>query len=211
MKQKHLIKSLPLLAITALAATSQSALADSGYALAPDGSNVRDSFGNCVKTFSWTKDDWTEACGKPVAKPKPKPKPVAKPEPKPTPPPKPQPVIETVTLDGMTFFAFDKADLDAKSQAALDSIIDQLRTFATVKSITITGHTDSIGSRAYNQKLSEKRAQSVADFLIGKGVNPALLSTVGAGEDQPVADNSTAEGRAQNRRAVVDILGTKTR
>ena len=209
MKHRLLVKTLPVLAVAALATLPEhAALAGTGYVLNPDGSNVRDSFGDCVKTSSWTKADWTEACGKPKAKPKPKPKPVAEPAPKPEPAP-PKPVLETVTLDSMTFFAFDKANLDADSQAKLDSIIDRLRTFATVKSISITGHTDSIGTRAYNQVLSEKRAQSVASFLISKGVNPALISTAGAGEDQPVADNSTPEGRAKNRRAVIDIIGTK--
>lgn len=201
-------KTIPLLAVAILAASPFSSAVAGGYVLASDGSNARDSFGNCIKNSSWTKDDWTEACGKPAAKPMPKP--VAKPvEPAPVPPAQTKPVIETVTLDSMTFFDFDKAELDAKSQAALDNIIDQLKTFATVSKIKITGHTDSIGSRAYNQKLSERRAEAVASYLISRGVNPALITTAGAGEDQPVADNSTPEGRAKNRRAVIDIHGTK--
>ncbi len=205
--RKHIT---PLIALAALtAAPVGSALAQNGYVLKADGSYVRDSFGNCVKTPAWTKEDWTEACGKPKAKPKPKP-PVAKPvEPPPVPPAPTKPVIETVTIDSMTFFDFDKADLDPDSQAKLDAIIDQLKTFTTVKEIRITGHTDSIGSREYNQKLSERRAEAVASYLISRGVNPKLISTAGMGEDQPVADNSTKEGRAKNRRAVIDIIGTK--
>jgi len=205
--RKHIT---PLIALAALTTTPVgSALAQSGYVLDADGGNVRDSFGNCVKTPAWAREDWTEACGKPKARPKPKP-PVAKPvEPPPVPPAPTRPVIETVTIDSMTFFDFDKADLDPDSQARLDAIIDQLKTFTTVKEIRITGHTDSIGSRDYNQKLSERRAEAVASYLVSRGVNPKLISTAGMGEDQPVADNSTKEGRAKNRRAVIDIIGTK--
>ena len=210
MTNKLSSKTIPLLTLAILAGSPIGSIQAGGYVLASDGSNARDSFGNCIKNSAWTKADWTEACGKPAAKPKPKP--VAKViEPPPAPPAPPQPVIETVTLDSMTFFDFDKADLDAESQAALDAIIEQLKTFATVSEIKITGHTDSIGSRAYNQKLSERRAEAVASHLISRGVNPALISTAGAGEDQPVADNSTSAGRAKNRRAVIDIHGTKTK
>ncbi len=210
MKMKLSSKTIPLLTLAVLAGSPASNALAGGYVMASDGSNARDSFGNCIKNSSWTKDDWTEACGKPAAKPKPKP--VAKPaEPAPVPPAPTKPVIETVTLDGMAFFDFDKADLTAEDRAALDNIIEQLKTFATVSEIKITGHTDSIGSREYNQKLSEKRAEAVASHLISRGVNPALISTAGAGEDQPIADNSTAEGRAKNRRAVIDIHGTKTK
>ncbi len=210
MNNKPLVKLTPVLTAAILAgAPLGSALAHTGYVWAADGSHVRDAFGNCVKTSAWTKEAWTEACGKP-AKPKPKPKPVAQPvEPPPVPPVPTRPVIETVTIDSMTFFDFDKAQLDADSQAALDAIIEQLKTFVTVKEIRITGHTDSIGTREYNQRLSERRAQAVADYLIGRGVNPKLISTAGAGEDQPIADNGTPEGRAKNRRAVIDIIGTK--
>ena len=68
---------------------------------------------------------------------------------------------------------------------------------------TVTGHSDSTGDDAYNQKLSERRAQSVATYLEGKGIAPGRLTVIGAGETQPVADNGTAEGRAQNRRVVL--------
>ncbi len=210
MNNKRLVRLTPLLVAAVLtSAPLGSALAHTGYVWAADGSNIRNSFGNCVKTSAWTKDDWTEPCGKPAA-PKPKPEPVAQPEePAPVPPAPTKPVIETVTIDSMTFFDFDKAELDAESRAALDAIIEQLKTFSTVKEIRITGHTDSIGTREYNQTLSERRAEAVASYLISRGVNPKLITTAGAGEDQPVADNSTAEGRAKNRRAVIDIIGTK--
>jgi OOP family OmpA-OmpF porin len=68
---------------------------------------------------------------------------------------------------------------------------------------TVVGHTDSTGSEAYNQRLSERRAQSVASYLEGKGIAVGRLTATGAGESQPIADNGTREGRAQNRRVVL--------
>ena len=76
---------------------------------------------------------------------------------------------------------------------------------ADVVSIKVVGHTDSQGSDAYNQKLSERRASSVAAFLLSNGLAPEKLTSQGLGESQPVADNSTEEGRAQNRRVELQI------
>ncbi len=67
----------------------------------------------------------------------------------------------------------------------------------------IEGHTDSVGSEAYNLALSDRRAKSVFDYLTSRGVDPARLSSVGKGESMPIADNSTAEGRQQNRRVML--------
>jgi OOP family OmpA-OmpF porin len=68
---------------------------------------------------------------------------------------------------------------------------------------TVVGHTDSSGAEAYNQKLSERRAQAVADYLQAKGIATGRLTASGAGESQPIADNKTADGRALNRRVVL--------
>ena len=68
---------------------------------------------------------------------------------------------------------------------------------------TVVGHTDSSGTEAYNQQLSERRAQTVADYLQAKGVAPGRLAASGAGESEPIADNATKEGRAENRRVVL--------
>ncbi|MGD9811147.1 MAG: OmpA family protein, partial [Sphingobium sp.] len=72
--------------------------------------------------------------------------------------------------------------------------------------IDIYGHTDSDGSDAYNQGLSQRRAQSVADYLSTHGVQSARMETRGFGETQPIADNATAEGKAQNRRVEIKIV-----
>ncbi|MGC1330236.1 OmpA family protein, partial [Pseudomonas sp.] len=72
--------------------------------------------------------------------------------------------------------------------------------------LTVTGHTDSVGKPGYNKKLSERRAHSVVDYLISVGIPRAsFVSVSGAGESQPVADNKTADGRAQNRRVEIRI------
>lgn len=100
---------------------------------------------------------------------------------------------------GNVLFAFDSAQLTSEAQALLADVSMRL-TGASLISVRVVGHTDSVGSAAYNQGLSERRARSVADFLVAQGVPAGKLSTEGRGESQPVADNASDAGRAQNRR-----------
>ncbi|MEJ2535413.1 MAG: NnrU family protein [Gammaproteobacteria bacterium] len=101
-------------------------------------------------------------------------------------------------LEGVTF-EFDSARLTAGAKERLDDAVEILKRHSDL-AVEIAGHTDSVGSAEYNQGLSQRRADSVRDYLVGKGANPAMLKTRGYGESEPVADNSTAAGRAQNRR-----------
>jgi OOP family OmpA-OmpF porin len=96
-------------------------------------------------------------------------------------------------------FAFDSATLSDSARSVLEEAVTTLQRNPSI-SLSIEGHTDSVGSDAYNQKLSERRAQAVADFLISRGIPASRLSVVGHGESRPIADNSTADGRARNRR-----------
>ncbi|HCH02792.1 MAG TPA: hypothetical protein DEV85_13010 [Vibrio sp.] len=114
----------------------------------------------------------------------------------------PAPVMAPVSLSADLLFDFDSATL--KTTDSIDEAVSKA-TAANLKSITIVGHTDSVGTDEYNQKLSEERAQAVADYLTGKGFDASLITVSAEGEASPVADNSTAEGRAQNRRADVSV------
>ncbi len=99
-------------------------------------------------------------------------------------------------------FKLNSAELTDADKAALDEMAVNLNRLKFVSG-TVVGHTDSSGSDAYNQKLSERRAETVSAYLQGKGVAVGRLAASGAGESEPIADNKTAEGRAQNRRVVL--------
>lgn len=97
-------------------------------------------------------------------------------------------------------FAFDSAELDRSSKAALDRAVEVIKSHSESVNLGVVGHTDSRGSDAYNQKLSERRAAAVVDYLVSKGISRSSLSASGKGESEPVASNDTEDGRAQNRR-----------
>ena len=129
------------------------------------------------------------------------------------PPPAPAPVVEeavvvkeeTIVIRDVNF-QFDSAKLTAADKDKLNTIATRLKQEAASAQLTVTGHTDSVGSDAYNQKLSDKRAHSVVEYLIESGVpRSSFVSVTGAGESQPVADNKTADGRAMNRRTEIKI------
>jgi outer membrane protein OmpA-like peptidoglycan-associated protein len=105
---------------------------------------------------------------------------------------------------GVTF-AFNRFDIQPQFRGTLDQVAETLRTYPSTL-IDVYGHTDSVGSDAYNQTLSENRARSVADYLTQRGVQPARMATQGFGESQPVADNETEAGRQANRRVEIRIV-----
>ncbi|WP_290793288.1 OmpA family protein [Halomonas sp.] len=131
------------------------------------------------------------------------PAPVAEPEPMPAPEPEPVPEFEPVTLSSEVNFAFDSAELQPQAEMTLDEVARRLREHTDVR-IRIEGHTDSMGSAQYNQGLSERRANSVRDYLASQGVDANRMMAVGYGEQRPVASNETDEGRALNRRVEID-------
>jgi len=129
-------------------------------------------------------------------------------------PPVPPPVVveEVVVVKEETIvirdvhFQFDSAKLTAADTAKLDTVAARLKQEAPGAQLRVSGHTDSVGKEAYNQKLSEKRAHSVVEYLIKSGVpRSSFVSVTGAGESHPVTDNKTAEGRALNRRTEIQI------
>jgi outer membrane protein OmpA-like peptidoglycan-associated protein len=107
-------------------------------------------------------------------------------------------------MPGNITFATDSADIASSFYNPLNNLATSFRQY-NQNSIEIVGHTDSTGNHAYNVGLSQRRAQSVANYLMAQGVDASRLSTRGAGPDQPVASNATADGRAQNRRVEVTL------
>jgi outer membrane protein OmpA-like peptidoglycan-associated protein len=158
-----------------------------------DGDGVPDSRDKCPGTPKGTPVD-ANGCPPPA----PAPMPVAA-------EPAPLPKEETIVIRNV-HFEFDKATLTAADRAQLDTVATRLKTEATTARLSVSGHTDSVGRDAYNQRLSEQRAKAVTDYLVSSGVPRAsVVSVKGMGEAQPVADNNTADGRAMNRRTEILI------
>ena len=109
-----------------------------------------------------------------------------------------------VTFDNGILFATNKSELSPASREALTKFATSLKNSPDTD-VTIYGHTDNTGTRAVNERISKERADAVANFLVGQGISRSRLTTEGLAFDQPVADNSTAEGRAQNRRVEIYI------
>lgn len=117
-----------------------------------------------------------------------------------------EPLDEVIVLSdlGGVLFAHDSAELSADSKDLLADIANRINSESLV-GVKVVGHTDSVGSDAYNQGLSERRAKSVADFLISQGSPADKFTTEGNGESDPVGDNATAAGRAENRRVEIFV------
>ena len=122
--------------------------------------------------------------------------------------PAPAPVAEKVSFASEALFDFDQSTHKPQGKAALDQLLSQL-TGMDLEVIVTVGHTDAVGSDAYNQKLSQRRAEAVKAYLVAQGVETSRVYTEGKGETQPVADNTTAAGRAKNRRVTVEVVGTR--
>ncbi len=110
-----------------------------------------------------------------------------------------------ITFDSGILFGFDSSELTYASKTNIAELAETLKKYEDTE-ILIEGHTDSKGSESYNQELSERRAGSVAGELRSLGVVASRISEVGYGEEMPIADNSTEEGRSQNRRVEVAIF-----
>ncbi len=108
-------------------------------------------------------------------------------------------IVENLTINLVVDeFDFDSAVLKPEMKAALEDLAERIKESPGHEKLTIIGHTDSTGPAAYNQKLSERRAEAAAEYLRSLGIDE--IATEGRGESEPIADNSTREGRAKNRR-----------
>jgi OOP family OmpA-OmpF porin len=205
-------------AVVALSASAQENIqAKTPYsAYVQDGRGViaRNPFGLCWHTGYWTPADAVPGCDGELAiaaESTATPAPTAAPAPAPAPTAAPAaPTAEKVTFAADAFFDFDKSVLKPEGKAKLDDLASKLKGL-NLEVVIAVGHTDSIGTDAYNQKLSVRRAESVKAYLIHKGVEANRIYTEGKGEKQPIASNKTKEGRAKNRRVEIEVVGTRTR
>jgi len=149
-----------------------------------------------------------------AATPEPAPAPYVAPEPTPAPYVAPAPVactptFETVTVSADQLFGFNKYQLSNNGTAALDEVVAKLKAHPEFKLVMVTGHADRIGSVAYNQKLSERRANAVKQYLVAQGVEDSRLQAVGKGKSEPVVECEGAKSKklieclAPNRRVVI--------
>ena len=164
----------------------------------------------CWRDANWTPATAAQGCDGAIVPaapaPAPAPAPVAA---KPAPAPAPAPVAASkVTYAADAFFDFDKSVLKPEGKAKLDDLVSRVKGI-NLEVIIAVGHTDSVGSDAYNQKLSLKRAEAVKAYLVSKGIEKNRVYTEGKGEKQPVADNKSSAGRAKNRRVEIEVVGTK--
>ena len=127
---------------------------------------------------------------------------------KPPPPAAPAPVRQTAVIQADALFDFDKSVLRPDGKKNIDDALARLRG-VDLEMVIATGHTDAIGSDAYNQRLSERRAAAVKDYLVSKGIPASKITTIGKGKSQPVATNKTAEGRQKNRRVDIEFKGVR--
>ncbi|MDX1335117.1 MAG: OmpA family protein [Gammaproteobacteria bacterium] len=199
MKMKVLVLALGLVTTAAYAAD------DFDYAKNSSGTVWRNSSGECWN-MGWRDENFKElpeCTGEvPVAEPvAAAPEPAAEPEPAPV--AAAAPVV--YTFDNITF-ENNSAELKAEAKPVLDDVANRINNAEKeIQRINVVGHTDSSGAAAYNKDLSQRRAQSVVEYLEVKGVS-APLTAEGRGEEQPVADNATREGRAQNRRVEFEVF-----
>ncbi len=169
---------------------------------------------NGTNELCWRDSFWTPATAAPgcdgaiapvrAAAPTPAPAPRAAPAPAAPPPP----AATKVTYAADAFFDFDKSVIKPEGKAKLDDLIGKVKGI-NLEVVIAVGHTDSIGSDAYNQGLSMRRSEAVKAYLVSNGIEKNRVYTEGKGEKQPVADNKTGEGRAKNRRVEIEVVGTR--
>jgi len=207
-------------AVTTASVAQEVEKGNGSYVVNPFGLVWTNPFGMCWRTGSFNPSEAVRGCDddlvpapapKPAPAPPPPPPPPAPapaPAPKPAPAPAPAPTAEKVTFAADAFFGFDSANLKDGGRSDLDTLASKLQGVA-LEVIIAVGHTDSVGPDSYNQRLSVRRAEAVKAHLVSQGIEANRIYTEGKGESQPIASNSSSEGRAKNRRVEIEVVGTK--
>ena len=207
---------LKTLSAMILCTASMQVLADKQYWVGTGGDYVRDRNGHCIRTILWTPENAIPSCegetdavaeaaadtgsnsnaqaGETAAAAAVAVAAATDEEPEYT----------TLSLSSSATFELGGSTLSPEGKAAVADIVAQFKG-REVKSVIIEGYTDDSGDAAFNQDLSEKRAEAVKAEAVANGANPDKITTVGYGESNPIADNSTREGRAKNRRVEIKI------
>jgi len=191
-----------VLVATLVAATAAHAAPREAFWSDSNGVVVKDGQGNCLRTIFWTeKDGICPSAPKAAA---PAPAPVAAPV---VAAPTSTPVVTKRTFNAGALFAFDSAKLTPAAEKDMAQMAAEAKSLKTLNLVLVEGHTDNIGTAAYNQQLSIKRAMAVRAALVKNGVPANLIEAKGYGFDKPVASNKSKDGRAQNRRVEITING----
>jgi OOP family OmpA-OmpF porin len=179
------------------------------------GHAVRDGSGHCVVTSGVVLPECAAAPAAPApaapaapSEPATPAAPTPAPAPAPAAPAAPSSVRQSVVIQADALFDFDKSVVRPDGKRAIDDALAKLNG-VDLEMVIATGHTDSIGTERYNQKLSERRAAAVKAYLVSKGIPASKITTIGKGETQPVATNKTAAGRQKNRRVDIEFRGVK--
>lgn len=196
--------------------------AQPGYLTDSSGKIWKNSYGECWKSGMWTPAMAIPECDPSLVK-KEEPAKVVEAEPMPAPTPAPmvgpdKPAFEKITLQAETLFDFDKAIIHPEGKQHLNAeVVDKMKQYPQVEAILVTGHADRIGTEAYNQDLSARRAAAVKDYLVSQGIESNRIQTDAKGESEPVVACSDIKGRETgknkaliaclqpNRRVVVEV------
>ena len=209
-------KTVSIIGIVTAALVGGSVSADDNpaYWVNPDGKVWMSGFGECWRSSDWTPGTAIEQCDPDQAKQRgPAPVQVATVVPE----PEPEPVAAEITLGADALFDFNKSELRPEGERALDNFISQLGG-VDYESVIVVGHTDRLGSMTYNYKLSERRAESVQNYLVAKGVPSQKINAKGRGESFPATAHMECQGLSRaaqiacyqpDRRVEIMVTGTR--
>ncbi|MCE9570849.1 MAG: OmpA family protein [Rhodocyclales bacterium] len=216
-KHSLLLAALLGLSVSALAQTKGiDRTGTVGYAIDQRDNVVKSGFGLCWRTGYWTPAMAIEECDPDLVKKAPMAAPAAAAKPA-APAAAPKPAAQKVTLAADALFDFNKADLRAEGKSKLDKLAGDIKGIK-LEVIIAVGHADRFGTDAYNQKLSEKRAEAVKAYLVSKGVEPNRVYTEGKGKKQPITKADQCKGPKSkktvdclqpDRRVEIEVIGTK--